>query len=380
MRQLSLDQLDSLTLVVLLAAALVPWAALSQAMTPFRSGGMNLIDAKRMEQGYYQNLLAASRAAGAKPLGRPAPDPPNATLSRVALESGPMMTAVDDAREHTLAPGYSELTRRGLWTNNSWGLRDREYTREKPPHTIRLALLGDSIGAGWGVADGAGFEPRLETALDAWSRAAGGPAVEILNYSVPGHAPGQRWEQFLRLDGWSTAPDLLIYEATPADSGWDERRLRGLLARGIGWDSPQYQRALERAGIHRGLAREAIERRLSVNRWLILESVYRAIASDCRARGIPSVWILIPRVGRPLDHAERHRLTSLAERTGFRYVLDLSDVFDGLDTERIAVSARDYHPNQEGHSLIAASLASVITANPAQVGWPHSGVESGESP
>ena len=40
-------------------------------------------------------------------------------------------------------------------------------------------------------------------------------------------------------------PDMVICESTASDVGWDERRLRFLLARGIGWDSAVYHRVLE---------------------------------------------------------------------------------------------------------------------------------------
>ena len=39
----------------------------------------------------------------------------------------------------------------------------------------------------------------------------------------------------------------MIYQSTAADIGWDERRLRFLLARGLGWDCPIYRPALQKA-------------------------------------------------------------------------------------------------------------------------------------
>ena len=39
--------------------------------------------------------------------------------------------------------------------------------------------------------------------------------------------------------------------------------------------------------------------------------VYRAMAADCRARGVPLVWVLIPRVGRPSDPAGHSGLVTL---------------------------------------------------------------------
>ena len=134
------------------------------------------------------------------------------------------------------------------WHTNSQGMRDREYAVDKPPRTFRIALVGDSIGAGWGVDVEQRFESILERDWDARSQAASGPAVEIINCAVPGHSPGQRWYHFSQV-GWPMHPDLVIYESTAADVGWDERRLRYLLARGLGWDSPIYRGVLDRAGV-----------------------------------------------------------------------------------------------------------------------------------
>ncbi len=75
-------------------------------------------------------------------------------------------------------------------------MRDRSYPIAKPAGTFRIAFVGDSIGAGWGVNDEQRFESILERDWDARSRRSGGPAVEILNFAVPGHSPGQRWDHF----------------------------------------------------------------------------------------------------------------------------------------------------------------------------------------
>src|SRR5205823_5067020 len=115
---------------------------------------------------------------------------------------------VADVREFVLKPSLAIEHDGARWSTNALGMRDREYATAKPPKTFRIALVGDSIAAGWGVGDGEGFEPVLERRLDARSRASGGPAVEVLNFAVPGHGPGQRWEHFTRV-GWTTAPDLV---------------------------------------------------------------------------------------------------------------------------------------------------------------------------
>ena len=145
---------------------------------------------------------------------------------------------------------------------------------------------------------------------------------------MPGLGPGQRWEHFRRI-GWATGPDLVIVEATEADVGWDERRLRALLPKGLGWDSPQYRDALAASGARPGGDAESYKRALRRYREAILAGVYRSIAADCRARGVPCVWVLVPRVGRDDDPAGRSRILATARASGFSAVEDLSDVYRG---------------------------------------------------
>src|SRR5262249_17070508 len=159
------------------------------------------------------------------------------------------------------------------WTTNALGMRDRTYAAAKPDGTVRIAITGDSIGAGLGVDDGRGFEPRLERRLDSVSRAEGGPAIEILNFSLPGRSPGHRWDPFAG-PGWAMAPDLVLFEATQADVGWDERRLVELLPRGIGGGSPLYRDVLARASVPPGATIEAYREALRPYRWDLLAGVY----------------------------------------------------------------------------------------------------------
>ena len=54
-------------------------------------------------------------------------------------------------------------------------MRDRSYLVEKAPGTFRIALVGDSIGAGWGVNVEQRFESILERDWDECSRLLGRP-------------------------------------------------------------------------------------------------------------------------------------------------------------------------------------------------------------
>lgn len=69
------------------------------------------------------------------------------------------------------------------FSTNSFGMRDHEYPLEKPPGTLRIALLGPSHVMGNGVADEDTFENVLEKRLQAEGR-----HVEILNFGVEGYS------------------------------------------------------------------------------------------------------------------------------------------------------------------------------------------------
>lgn len=319
----------------------------------------NRADYERMEHGYYETLLDAAQKASAL-------DGASAKHEGPGFEAGPLALVTDDLREYVLKPNISVKHFKSRWTTNSMGMRDKEYSATKPAGTFRIALIGDSIGAGWGVGDGEGFEPLLERRLSQASLERGGPAVEILNFAVPGHSPGQRWEHYERVSV-GLGIDLVIYEATQADPGWDERRLRSVLHRRLIniAETPQFASVLTRIGVVPGDDPDVYKRLLKPYRWEILAEVYRTIAAGCRAQGAPCLWALIPRVGRDAEPGEGKRLSELARASGFTQVIDLSDAYGDADSADLAITRMDYHPNRKGHVLLEARLERALLDSPA---------------
>ena len=335
-----------------------------RVLEALRNDQPSRIDTERMERGYYEQLLDVGRQLGS--IADPAAAARNraATPDAATAEDERLTCRTKDVREFVLKPNLArDPARRVPWSTNEVGMRDRSYTTTVPPATFRIGLAGDSIAAGWGVGDEEGFEPRLERLWNERAKAAGGPAVEVLNFAVPGHGPGQRWTHFETV-GWAFHPDLVIYEATPADVGWDERRLRTTLEQGIAFDAPVYRDVLASAGMRPGLTAETYRRLLRPYRWEILAGVYRRVAADCRAHGVPVVWVLIPRVGKPIDPAEKRKLLELARQAGFAALVDAADAYAGADPATLAVSGNDFHPNADGHARIARILDTALGALP----------------
>ena len=332
-----------------ITAALLAWGLAPASLAPgwsgrareaMRADRRNSGDLERMERGYYEILAGPGHRLDQAAASRPDPPP---------TDFGPLTIPVADVREYVLKPGLSTRHRGATWSTNARGMRDRDYPIDKPAGTYRIALVGDSIGAGWGVDDGQGFEPIWERSLNESS------TVQIWNHAVPGLAPGQRWEHFSR-EGWASSPDLVIFQGTPADYGWDDRKLRSLLPKEIGWDVLAYQEGLTIAHARPGGDEESYRRTLKPHRDAILAGVYRAVADACRSKGVASAWLLLPRVGKPTPMLDRERLVDLARSAKFTHVIDLSDAFDGLDPATLAIGPNDFHPNASGHARVARRL------------------------
>lgn len=93
---------------------------------------------------------------------------------------------------------------------NRHGMRDREYAVKKPPGTFRIAVIGDSIAYGLGVAEDSTFSTQLERLLEKYYQRAGDPKVEVLNFGVTGYSFAQVMET-LRARALDFDPDLVIY-------------------------------------------------------------------------------------------------------------------------------------------------------------------------
>lgn len=106
---------------------------------------------------------------------------------------------------------------------NSAGLRDREHAREKPPNTLRVAVLGDSYAEALQVPAEAAFwavaERRLQTCA-----AAGGRGVELINFGVSGFSTARELIT-LRRRVWQYSPDVVVLLVTTANDIRDNSRV-----------------------------------------------------------------------------------------------------------------------------------------------------------
>jgi lysophospholipase L1-like esterase len=94
---------------------------------------------------------------------------------------------------------------------NSEGWRDREHTIQRPPNTLRILVIGDSVTYGAIVGQVDTYTAILERKLRA-----NGVDAEVLNISYGGWGTDQELEA-LTLEGVSYKPDLVILQFTTND-------------------------------------------------------------------------------------------------------------------------------------------------------------------
>ena len=104
---------------------------------------------------------------------------------------------------------------------NSEGMADREHPRAKPPGTLRIALLGDSVTASLYLPTEAKFGGLWEKALSQRLRR----PVEVLNFAVDGSATWDQLQLF-HLRARHFQPDLVVLGFFWGNDVWNNEQLR----------------------------------------------------------------------------------------------------------------------------------------------------------
>lgn len=127
---------------------------------------------------------------------------------------------LDDPAGWSLKPGASfewqgEGDRSFIQANKD-GLRDREHTKEKPPKTFRIALLGDSFAEALQVPMENSFWWKMRKQLNKECTVLGDRKVEVINFGVQGYGTDQEL-MTLRHKVWQYSPDLVILAFLPGN-------------------------------------------------------------------------------------------------------------------------------------------------------------------
>jgi hypothetical protein len=286
---------------------------------------------------------------------------------------------------YELVPGHKEI--------NSHGLRDREYSVVKPPHTFRILALGDPFTYGDGVALEEtwvkGLERRLNQQLGDT-----GIHFEVLNAGIPGYNTHQ---ELIHLQdvGLQFDPNLVVVEFTLNDAelgmmglkdvkkhlwlisvkewlkshfalyAFFKRRMSLLLNR---LSTAELGEAIggSTALPARDPLRLAAKGQITEG-WELCRRSLQEIAATVRARDTPVVLVIFPLLVDLTDTSypfkAEHALVAKAGSESRMVVLDLLPEFLGLEPSSLWAAPTDSHPNARAHAIAVAALYRTLLAH-----------------
>jgi hypothetical protein len=118
------------------------------------------------------------------------------------------------------ASGWQTEEGRAYVSVNRWGYRGPEWTRTKPPGTLRIAVLGDSFVEAQQVAEQntacALIQQELSSQLSSFEPHHPLKRVEVMNFGVDGYGTAQEFFT-LTEDVWQFSPDVVVLAFFPGN-------------------------------------------------------------------------------------------------------------------------------------------------------------------
>lgn len=350
--------------------------ALAGGLRAMQTTGLNARDAALQHRGYYEQLEVRAQ-------------PGSQVLDVVGrrdewddLASIGMLRERQDLLLRDLHPSRSAIWNGKPFSTNRWGMRDAEYTKEKPAGTLRIALLGPSHVMGNGVADGATFEAVLEARLNREFTHPRYRRFEILNFGVDGYSLTQQVAMLEdRVFGFS--PDVVIATHYQRNRFMTERYLLKVVWGEVPVPHEPLRALLAGAGLaelDRGTVPVPFSAGRRVAKWVGLDprtpegesaARIRWIADDVlswsfkrfgdltTSRGIAPVVLGLNAV---IDDVAADVPNRRAIEESGVPVIDLFDIFPEAERPALRVAPWDDHPNAAGHRRIADRLYPHLTA------------------
>ena len=323
-----------------------------------QSDRLNQRDQDLVDRGYYERVMAMDRYTAQLW---------DAQLQAPAGWNDPSPIINRDASRPfswELFPLLDTTFKRGRLTTNRWGMRDKDYEKEKPPNTYRIAVLGGSATFGSGVDDGLTFEAQLEDRLNQADATHRYTHYELLNFSVPGHDLLRRLVT-LEQKALSFSPDMAWHVSIgPEEKRSIINRLIGAVRRGATWPYEELETIRIESGVKRGMTDAEIQRRLQPYGQTLVEWGYRHMVETCRVHHIVPVWVFMANPRRPVDEKELAAIEAVAREAGFE-ILSSRGAFDGHAMESMRITPWDAHPNAKAHRLLADKLYEQLLSNGA---------------
>ena len=318
----------------------------SQIVTPMSRNEMSRENVDALVDGYYEGLRKDATA-------------PGLPGEREDIQFR------DDFLRYELRPNINRPYKAGLRFTNSMGMANPEYSFAKPPHTRRIAILGDSLSLG---PYGHDYVARLEDRLNQNCRTPEIQNYQILNFSAYAYNILQMMD--VGLDKAPLFhPDAYVFTITDLEAmdtlGW-RTHVGSLLTNGTDLKYDYLRKVVADAGLSKANHLPTIRKRLNpyihpVRLWALEQ-----IRDEATKQGATMDIFLIPApLSYDLVNADFTEFEEAAQPVGVP-IIDLRDTFRNVNLSAIEVDQNsDIHPNVLGHTMIADNLFSKMQAQPA---------------
>ena len=251
-------------------------------------------------------------------------------------------------------PGFSDE----MYSVNSRGFRDHEYSIDKPSDTYRIVVLGDSIIWGHGLLLEDTFAKQLERMLNEVANR----KIEVLNFGVSGYSTQQEVELY-RVKASQYQPDLVIVGYCLNDyreSSWEKANLLRM-----------YDTVFNKSYLY-------IHLRRFVRGWAYttfglyhedstvqfdLREQFRLLETLCGETDTQHAVVVFPALVNFNDYpfaVEHKRIVDALNGLSYE-VLDLLDHFKPHDAETFLLNSDDRtHPNAQGTQIAADATMNLL--------------------
>jgi D-alanyl-lipoteichoic acid acyltransferase DltB (MBOAT superfamily) len=322
------------------------------------ASALNRRDAEEFQRGYYENLVDVSKFNTELWVRyQQMPQDFVRSLSRLGLTR-----LTDDALDYELIPHKEGRFVGAMVRTNRWGMRDRDYTLERPDGVYRIAMIGPSTAMGSGVEADETFEALLEDRLNRQSEQ---PRFEILNFGVAGYSPLHMLYQLeRRVMGF--APQAVLYLGHANDLERTSRQMARLVRRDAVPAGSFLEHVQRESGIRAETRPTEARRRLKPYVLPLQEWVYREVVRTATTRGAVPVFVYMETVTEPVETwraSDRRAVLELARKAGFR-ILDLTGAYGTHTPEQLWIAPNDGHPNALGNQLLAERIYAQMDGRP----------------
>jgi hypothetical protein len=256
-------------------------------------------------------------------------------------------------------------------TTNSLGRIGPEQSLAKPPHTRRVALLGDSLASGYLIPSEHTFGPKLEEELN--HTRPDGPDVhfEVLNFSCPGYVLPQVMDTAIDdVPAYHADVYLVQLGERSVFKQWDAQLIQIIQ----GKVDPKYdflRTILREAGVSRRDSVTTLHTKLAPYRLAVVRGSLEELKTFVAGQGATLVLVFIPAV-EPGDLSERRLHDPQEAYAGLNIpMVDLSDTFDGITDRQPLLATRDdpssfdVHLDEHAYDLVVQAFYRKLREQPA---------------